>query len=67
MGSVRCERVVDGLFRFEDGCNVYVLAREGKGLAIDFGRGRWLDQLRDIGVERLEHVVLTHHQAPGLS
>lgn len=50
-----------GLFRFQDTCNVYVVRDGDAGLAIDFGDGRWLRQLPRLGIQRLEHVLLTHH------
>jgi len=48
------------LFRFADACNVYLLRYGERAIAVDFGSGAWLARLDEIGVERLEHVVLTH-------
>ncbi|MCK2217177.1 MBL fold metallo-hydrolase [Actinomadura sp. ATCC 31491] len=68
--------VAPGVFRVEDTCHVYVVtapARDGAertGIAIDFGSGRVLDLLGEIGVDRLTHVLMTHHhrdQAQGLA
>lgn len=56
-------KVMPGLWCFRDTCNVYVFNFAGRGLAIDFGSGRWLKQLPAIGVTKLEHVFLTHHHA----
>jgi glyoxylase-like metal-dependent hydrolase (beta-lactamase superfamily II) len=36
-------------------------AGETTGIAIDFGSGRVLDCLADLGVDRLTHVLMTHH------
>ena len=61
MKRARAEKLMDGLYRFDDGCNVFVLRRGCRGLAVDFGTGRWLAQLPALGIRRLDHVVLTHH------
>ncbi|MBF8189322.1 MBL fold metallo-hydrolase [Nonomuraea sp. K274] len=68
--------VVPGVFRIADTCHVYVIAapasagEERTGIAIDFGSGRVLDLLEDIGIDRLTDVLMTHHhrdQAQGLA
>jgi len=47
---------------FRDTCNVYVLRGEdGTGVLVDFGDGRVLDHLEELGVERVTDVLLTHH------
>ncbi len=51
------------LFQIADTCNVYVVTRGTRAVAIDFGDGAWLPALGELGVERLEHVFLTHHHA----
>jgi len=63
--SGHCQRtqIMPNLWRFEDTCNVYVFNFAGHGIAIDFGSGRWLSQLPEIGVSKLNHVLLTHHHA----
>jgi glyoxylase-like metal-dependent hydrolase (beta-lactamase superfamily II) len=48
------------LFLYRDTCNVYLLRYGDRGLAIDFGTGAWLDHLEELGVQRVEHVALTH-------
>ncbi|MEE6273811.1 MBL fold metallo-hydrolase [Georgenia wangjunii] len=68
-GTVR--EVAPGVFRVRDTCNVYVVRAEGArtGVAIDFGSGAVLDHLAEMGIDRLTHVVMTHHhrdQAQGL-
>ncbi|WP_324650428.1 MBL fold metallo-hydrolase [Georgenia sp. H159] len=69
MGRVR--EVAPGVFRVRDTCNVYVVRDDATrtGVAIDFGSGLVLDHLAQMGVERLTHVLMTHHhrdQAQGL-
>ncbi|MEW9549133.1 MBL fold metallo-hydrolase [Nonomuraea sp. NPDC050783] len=74
--SEEVAEVVPGVFRVADTCHVYVVtapAREGEertAIAIDFGSGRVLDLLGEIGVDRLTDVLMTHHhrdQAQGLA
>ncbi|WP_158890936.1 MBL fold metallo-hydrolase [Amycolatopsis anabasis] len=59
----------DGVFLFEDTCNVYLLVRDRAAVLIDFGSGAVLDHLAEFGVDRVTDVLLTHHhrdQAQGL-
>ena len=49
------------LYRWEDTCNAYVVTSGHSAIAIDFGSGDMLDRLGDIGVERIEHILHTHH------
>ncbi|MFI7614569.1 MBL fold metallo-hydrolase [Nonomuraea terrae] len=67
--------VLPGVFRVEDTCNVYVIkapahpGAERTGIAVDFGSGRVLDLLGELGLDRLTDVLMTHHhrdQAQGL-
>jgi len=55
--------IVPGLWMFRDTCNVYVLKRGDRAVAIDFGSGRWLQFLPALGISGLDHVWLTHHHA----
>ena len=52
-----------GVFLVPDTCNVYVIRAEDSrsGVAVDFGSGAVLDHLAEMGIDRLTHVVLTHH------
>ncbi|CAN5835166.1 hypothetical protein BH23CHL8_BH23CHL8_11630 [soil metagenome] len=49
------------LFWFRDTCNVYLLRSGSAGLLIDAGSGAILDHLGEVGVERIEWVLHTHH------
>ncbi|MBC7818203.1 MAG: MBL fold metallo-hydrolase [Planctomycetaceae bacterium] len=49
------------LFVWTDTCNVHVLRDGDAALLIDLGDGRVLDHLADIGVKRVEWLLLTHH------
>ena len=61
MGASEPHPIMDGLYRFDDACNVYVLRRGDRGLAIDFGEGRWVPRLPGMGIRKLDHVLITHH------
>lgn len=49
------------LFVWTDTCNVYILRDGDAATLIDFGDGSVLEHLEEIGVQRVEWVVLTHH------
>ena len=53
--------VVPDVFVWTDTCNVYVLRDGEAALLIDLGDGSVLDHLGDIGVQRVEWVLFTHH------
>lgn len=57
------QTVAPGVFLVLDTCNVYVIrAEHGRtGVAVDFGSGAVLDHLAEMGMDRLTHVVMTHH------
>ena len=55
------DTIAPNIYRFRDLVNVYVLVREGYGLAIELGRGQMLQHLSEIGVQQLEWVLHTHH------
>ncbi len=48
------------IYRYPDSCNVYVLKAGNQAVAIDFGSGAWLHHLSEIGVDTVDHVLLTH-------
>jgi glyoxylase-like metal-dependent hydrolase (beta-lactamase superfamily II) len=50
-----------GVLRFRDTCNVYVLPAGREATLVDFGSGAVLDQLGELGVDRVTDIVLTHH------
>lgn len=49
------------LWEFQDSCNVYVLKSGTECLLIDTGSGAVMHHLADIGVERVDWVLHTHH------
>ena len=60
MAHPQWQPLAQDLFLFPDTGNVYLLRHGDRGIAVDFGSGAWCTRLHEIGVERLEHVVLTH-------
>ena len=54
-------KVSDHLYRFEDTCNVYVVTNGSKAVLIDFGSGRVLDHLGELGVTQIDWILHTHH------
>ncbi|MBB28336.1 MAG: hypothetical protein CME25_05460 [Gemmatimonadetes bacterium] len=64
------KRVISGVYRFDDICNVYLIKKGTEAIVFDFGSGAWQSSLEDIGVSRVRHVFLTHahrDQVAGLS
>lgn len=49
------------LFVWRDTCNVYVLRDGDAALLLDLGSGEALEHLEEIGVQRVEWVLFTHH------
>ncbi|MCX7420855.1 MAG: MBL fold metallo-hydrolase [Planctomycetia bacterium] len=49
------------LFVWSDTCNVYVLRDGETALLFDLGDGSVLTRLADIGIKRVEWLLLTHH------
>ncbi len=63
-------RIGDGVYLFEDTCNVYVLVRDRAAILIDFGSGQVLEHLAEFGADRVTDVLVTHHhrdQVQGLA
>ncbi|WP_375422775.1 MBL fold metallo-hydrolase [uncultured Friedmanniella sp.] len=56
--------VAPGVYRVDDTCQVYLVVAEGAertAVAIDFGAGRALDLLPELGISRITDVLMTHH------
>ena len=65
----RGKEVLKGIYRIEDSCNVYVIQKGDRALVIDFGTGLVLEAIKELGISRVEAVLLTHHhrdQAEGI-
>ena len=61
VAKCKIDELVTGLYRIKDLCNVYLLKRGERALAVDFGAGAWLPELTRLGIRKLDHVFLTHH------
>ncbi len=64
------DKLLHDLYRFEDTCNVYVVRSGETAVLVDFGSGDVLDHLAEIGVNRVDAVLMTHHhrdQGQGLA
>ena len=55
------EKISDNLYLFRDTCNVYIVKEGNKALLVDFGSGRVLDHLADIGIGQVDWILHTHH------
>lgn len=60
-GSGKIHQIDDGLFRFADTCNVYIIRQGDRGILIDFGSGSVMEVLKKIGIKQIEAVLMTHH------
>jgi glyoxylase-like metal-dependent hydrolase (beta-lactamase superfamily II) len=54
-------KLTENLFVFEDTCNVYVVRDGSSAVLIDFGSGKILDHLQDLGISKIDWVLHTHH------
>jgi glyoxylase-like metal-dependent hydrolase (beta-lactamase superfamily II) len=54
-------KLSDNLFLLEDTCNVYLIRRNERAVLIDFGSGKILRHLRDLGVSQVDWILHTHH------
>ncbi len=59
--NTRPLKLSDNLFLLEDTCNVYLVRRNDRAILIDFGSGKILEHLRDLGVSRVDWILHTHH------
>ena len=49
------------VFLFRDTCNAYVIRTGSSCVLIDFGSGRVLTALAELGIDRVEALLHTHH------
>ncbi len=59
--TAKPEKISDNLFLLEDTCNVYLIRKADRAVLIDFGSGKILDFLAEIGVSRIDWILHTHH------
>lgn len=53
-------QIVPSVYRYRDTANVYAIVRNHKALLIDFGSGKILDHLPQIGVTKVDWILHTH-------
>lgn len=57
----KLSQLSESLYRFDDTCAVYIVRNGDEAALIDFGCGAVLDELPEIGVERVTAILITHH------
>ena len=57
----RFESITTNVFLFRDTCNVYIVRSGSSCVLVDFGDGRVMANLADIGVDRVCALLHTHH------
>jgi glyoxylase-like metal-dependent hydrolase (beta-lactamase superfamily II) len=55
------KKISENLFYLEDTCNVYLIRDGNLGLLIDFGSGKILDYLPQLGITQIDWILHTHH------
>lgn len=60
MPKTMFKEILPSVYHVQDACNVYLLKCGEDAIAVDFGSGKWLAHLAEIGVKNLRHVLLTH-------
>ena len=48
-------------YLYEDTCNVYIVRDGASCVLIDFGSGKVLDHLKDLGIAKVDWILHTHH------
>jgi len=59
--SSHLEKLSENLYRLEDTCNVYLIRDGNRAALIDFGSGKILDSLPQLGISRVDWILHTHH------
>jgi glyoxylase-like metal-dependent hydrolase (beta-lactamase superfamily II) len=54
-------QIFENIFLFKDSINVYVIKEGNKAILIDFGSGKILNHLSEIGVSRVDYIFHTHY------
>src|SRR5689334_16413937 len=57
----RPQKLSDNLFVLEDTCQVYVVRDGSHCVLVDFGSGKILDHLREMGISKVDWILHTHH------
>jgi glyoxylase-like metal-dependent hydrolase (beta-lactamase superfamily II) len=59
--SQKIVKISENLFLLADTCNVYLIRDGNHGVLIDFGSGKILDHLAELGVSKIDYIFHTHH------
>jgi glyoxylase-like metal-dependent hydrolase (beta-lactamase superfamily II) len=59
--NARPQQISEDLYFLQDTCNVYLIRQRHRGLLIDFGSGRILHFLPELGVSKIDWILHTHH------
>src|SRR5438874_2190054 len=59
--SADLKKLSENLYCLEDTCNVYLVRNGSRAVLIDFGAGKILDHLAQLGVTRVDWILHTHH------
>ena len=54
-------KITKNVFVYEDTCQVYVVRNQRQGILIDYGSGAVMDELPELGIDKISAVLLTHH------
>ncbi len=55
------KKLSENLYQFADTCNVYLIREGNRCVLIDFGSGKILDHLKDLGISHVDWILHTHH------
>jgi glyoxylase-like metal-dependent hydrolase (beta-lactamase superfamily II) len=55
------DKISENLFLFRDTCNVYCVRSGARAILVDAGSGAAAESLGEIGVEKIDWVLYTHH------
>src|SRR5215831_18462973 len=59
--SSKLTKLSENLYWLEDTCNVYLVRNGSHAVLIDFGSGKILDHLPQLGVTQVDWILHTHH------
>ncbi|MFW9950079.1 MAG: MBL fold metallo-hydrolase, partial [Candidatus Thorarchaeota archaeon] len=58
---MQLSKINEYLFLFKDSINVYIIKDRDRAIIIDFGSGKVLDYLPEIGVKKVDYIFHTHY------
>jgi glyoxylase-like metal-dependent hydrolase (beta-lactamase superfamily II) len=59
--AARPQKITENLWLFEDTCNVFIIRDGTRAVLIDFGSGKIFDHLAELGIEKVDWILHTHH------